>query len=224
MEVPESGLRLEAEYWLAEAAFHLAKDDPAASDAFTEARRRFSQLAEDVGEKRQPWMAMVPLRRAQLAAHDDLWADVLEIAETIPKKYPDFAQQYEVDYLVGRALASQGLFEEARQAYHRVTRSEQGGKTETAAIAQWMIGEAYFHQKNYATALREYLRLEILYDYPTWQSAALLQAGKCHELLGEWKKAGEAYQRIVEHYPQTEFADDATGRLRKMRSRVAERP
>jgi len=223
-EIPESPLRLEAEYWLAEAAFHLAKDNPSAIATFEEARRRFSQLAENIGDKREPWMAMVSLRRAQLAGRDNRWAEVREIAEDVAEQFPDFAQQYDIDYLVGRALVSQGLFEEARQAYHRVTHSKQGGKTETAAIAQWMIGKTYFHQKNYAAALREYLRLEILYDYPTWQSAALLQAGKCHELLGEWKKAGEAYRRIVEHYPQTEFVDDATGRLKKIRSRVAQRP
>ncbi len=223
-EVPESPLRLEAEYWLAEATFHLAKDDPSATAVFEESRRRFSQLVEDIGDRREPWMAMVSLRRAQLAAHQDQWAEVLAIAETIAEQFPAFAQQHEVDYLVGRAMASQARFEEARQAYHRVIHSKTGGKTETAAIAQWMIGEAYFHQQNYATALREYLRLEILYDYPTWQSAALLQAGKCHEMLGEWKKAGESYRRILAKYPQTEFADDATGRLKKIRSRVARRP
>lgn len=223
-EVPESPLRLEAEYWLAEASFHLATDNPAEPSKLAEAQQRFSKLAEAVDGQQEPWMAMVALRRTQLAAHQQEWATVLQLAEAIPQQFPEFAQQYEVDYLVGRALASQALFEESRQAYHRVIHSKHGAKTETAAIAQWMIGETYFHQKSYGTALREYLRLEILYAYPTWQSAALLQAGKCHELLGEWEKAAQAYRRIVDQYPQTEFVDDATGRLEKIRSRVAQRP
>ena len=105
---------------------------------------------------------------------------------------PNFEQQYEVDYLLGRCLANQADFEAARQAYNKVIRSAAGAKTETAAMAQWMIGETYFHQKNYEAALREYLRLEILYAYPEWQAAALLQAGKCHERLGEAKEAAEA--------------------------------
>lgn len=223
-DVPESPLRLEAEYWLAEASFHLATNNSGDTAAFELAQQRFAKLAEAIEGKQQPWMAMVSLRRTQLAAHRDEWATVLEIAESISEQFPDFAQQYEVDYLVGRALASQALFEEARQAYLQVIRSKTGAKTETAAIAQWMIGETYFHQKSYATALREYLRLEILYAFPTWQSAALLQAGKCHELLGEWDNAAEAYRRILAQYPETEFADDATGRLEQIRSRVAGRP
>lgn len=223
-EVPESPLRLEAEYWLAESSFHLANNNPSDAAAFEEAQTRFNDLAEAIEGQQEPWMAMVSLRRTQLAAHQNEWSTVLEIAETIPEQFPNFAQQYEVDYLVGRALASQALFEEARQAYLRVLRSKSGGKTETAAISQWMIGETYFHQKSYAIALREYLRLEILFAFPTWQSAALLQAGKCHELLGEWDNATEAYHRILKEYPNTEFADDATARLEKIRSRVAERP
>ena len=46
--------------------------------------------------------------------------------------------------------------------------------------------------------MREYLRLEILYAYPTWQAGALLQAGKCHELLGEGQEAAELYQQHSE--------------------------
>ena len=80
-----------------------------------------------------------------------------------------------------------------------------------------MIAESYFHQKNYEAALREYLRLEILYAFPTWQAAALLQAGKCHEFLGEWKQARDLYARIVKVYPESSVAEEAGRRLRMAR-------
>jgi TolA-binding protein len=88
-------------------------------------------------------------------------------------------------------------------------------------MAQWMIGESYFHQKNYETALREYLRLEILYAFPTWQAAALLQAGKCCESLGDWKQAVELYTRLLKEYPGTSFVNDAQDRLKAARQRMA---
>ena len=81
-------------------------------------------------------------------------------------------------------------------------------------MAQWMIGESFFHQKNYEAALREYLRLEILYAYPTWQAGALLQAGKCRQQLGEAKEAADLYQRILKNYPNTTFAGEAAQRLK----------
>ena len=116
---------------------------------------------------------------------------------------PILPARYEVDYLIGRCLASQADFDGARTAYKKVLESDSGGKTETAAMAQWMIGESYFHQENYPAALREYLRVDILFAYPQWQASALLQAGKCHELAFEWKDAIELYSRILKNFPES---------------------
>ena len=75
---------------------------------------------------------------AQALAHQEKWIEAKKIAGRIAAQYPDFEAQYEVDYLLGRCLARKALFHEARRAYQRVTRSGIGGKTETAAMAQWM--------------------------------------------------------------------------------------
>ena len=117
---------------------------------------------------------------------------------------------------MGRCFANQGEFDAARQAYNKAIRSAAGEKTETAAMAQWMIGESYFHQKNYEAALREYSGIEFVYAYPTWQAAALLQAGKCRERLGEPTKAAEAYRKILKSYPNTSFAKDAAKELARL--------
>ncbi len=114
---------------------------------------------------------------------------------------------------------AENAFDEARNAFTRVVHSAAGGKTETAAMAQWMIGDSYFQQENYASALREYMRVEILYPYPHWQAAALLQAGKCYEKLGQSREAAELYARMMEKYPQTEFTADASQRLQETTTR-----
>ena len=160
-----------------------------------------------------PWLAMIPLRRAQVLAQKHQWADAQTLATQIQRDFPNFTQQYEVDYLLGRSLAAQADFDGARREYQKVIRSPSGGKTETAAMAQWMIGESFFHQENYDAALREYLRVEILYAYPRWQAAALLQAGKCQELLGRRKEAVELYARLIKAYPNTEFTEEGRQRL-----------
>jgi TolA-binding protein len=81
-------------------------------------------------------------------------------------------------------------------------------------MAQWMIGETYFHQSNYAAAIRAYYRVDALYDQPHWRAAALLQAAKCHELNDQWKAAHQLYAQLRNDYPKTTFADEATKRLR----------
>ena len=165
-------------------------------------------------------MAMIPLRRAQLFVRQNKWPEAQAIAAHIASDFPNFEQQYEVDYILGRCLASEGRLDEARELYERVIHSPLGAKSETAAMAQWMIGESYFHQRKYDLALREYLRVEILYAYPTWQAAALLQAGKCHELLGEPKQALELYAKLLKNYSGTVFTEEATRRLQTAQARV----
>jgi TolA-binding protein len=66
-------------------------------------------------------------------------------------------------------------------------------------------------------ALREYLRVEILYAYPRWTAAALLQAGKCYEHLGKREQATELYSRVVSEYADSQFQSDAARRLQAMR-------
>ncbi len=213
-EFPDSPLKLLAEYLQAEAAYRQGD--------FEQAEPRFAQLARQSQGRHDKWLPMIPLRRAQMLANEDRkqWSEALELALPIESAFPGFELLYEVEYLIGRCLQSQGNFDEARAAYRKVTRSETGGKTETAAMAQWMIGETYFHQKNYETALREYLRVEILYDYPEWQAGALLQAGKCHEALGEWKQASELFAKLLKSFPESEFVADATERLQVAQMRA----
>lgn len=205
-QFPQNSRRLVAEFWVAEAAYR--RQD------FADAQARFDRLAPQIEGRRENWLAMIPLRRAQLLAARKQWLEAYALAAKIADQYPGFEQQYEVDYLLGRCLAARADFEGARAAFRRVIESPQGRRTETEAMARWMIGETYFHQKNYEAAVREYIALEVLCAYPAWQAAALLQAGKCRELLGEEQEATRLYARLLEQYPQEQpFADEARRRL-----------
>ena len=211
-DYPNSRLASQATFWVAEAAYRNG-DYETAGERFAVLARR--PVAEDEAARR-----LVDLRRAQVLAHQRRWGEALALAEILVEEDAGFDQEYEADYLIGRCLAALGRFDDAREAYGRVIRSPQGAKTETAAMAQWLIGESYFHQENYAAALREYLRVEILYDYPEWRSAALLQAGKCHELLDEWREAADSYRRLLDEYAETAYADEAAERLSVARDRA----
>lgn len=207
-EFPETSRRPVAEFWIAE-TFYRQGDLEAAG-------ARLDSLAKKMPQNREPWMGIVDLRRAQILAQRKQWNDAYALAAAIEKNHPAFDQQHEVDYLLGRCLADRADFDGARQAYRKAITSPTGEKTETAAMAQWMIGETYFHQKNYEAACREYLRVEILYAYPTWQAAALFEAGKCYELLGNARAALDLYRRILKDYPKTPFAEQATQRITQL--------
>lgn len=210
---PQSPLKLLAEYGIAETLFR--QNDYAA------AVPRLQTLVDSSQGRSDAWLAVAHLRLAQALVKEKRWDDAYAVALPIAKQFPDFPEQHEVDYVLGRHLANKADFEGARQAYHRVINSPSGTKTETAAKAQFMIAETFFHQKNYEEALREYLRLEILYAYPTWQAAAMLQAAKSYEQLGEWQKASETYTKLLKTFPQTEFTQEATERQRAVQKRLS---
>jgi len=204
-EFPNSTRRPIAEFWIAESLCREKK--------YEAADQRLAALQQQTADSREPWVAQVWLRRAQVLGHLGRWDEAHDVAKQIADRWPGFPQQYEADFVIGRALALRAELDAAREAYRRVINSPSGAKTVTAAMAQWMVGETYFHQKNYEAALREYLRVEILYDYPVWQAGALLQAAKCREQLGEWNEAVALYNRVVKEYPSTPFADRAKQRL-----------
>lgn len=204
-DFPDGSMHLAAEFWMAEIAYR--KGD------FALAGQRFDALAPRILDQNEPWSGIVSLRRAAIMAQNKRWTEARQLAESIEHEFPQFAQQYEADFLIGRCLAAERDYDGARAAYAKVIHSPAGGKTEIAAMAQWMIGETYFEQKDYSTALRDYLRVEVVYSYPRWQAAALLQAAKCYQQLGQPHEAAELYAKVLQTYPQTEFVAEASQRL-----------
>ncbi len=210
---PDSQWAQSAAYLLGEASYRRGN--------YEQAVERLAALAKKTKGRSEPWSAMAELRRAQALAQMKEWAQALEIARAIAERFPQFDEHYEVDYLIGRALASQADFAAARESFANVVASPRGSATQTAALAQWMMGESYFHQENYAAALAEYAKVEARYPFPRWQSAAALQGGKCCESLGQWRAAVEAYERLLTTYPDSEFCAEATRRLAAAQGRAA---
>ncbi|MBW3596674.1 MAG: tetratricopeptide repeat protein [Planctomycetes bacterium] len=212
-EFPDSSLKLAAMYWSAE-SYYRQRD-------YEEAGRRLAELAPLAEGADEEWLAMVPLRQAQVLAHQRQWREAFDIADGVAARFPEFRQQYEVDYLLGRCLMAQAKFTDARTAFDRVIRSTTGGRTETAAMAQWMVGETYFHQKNYLEAIKAYHRVERLFPYPRWQAGALLQAGKCREMRNELRDAVQLYAHVLKDFPDTPFTEEAAQRLRAAQQRLS---
>jgi TolA-binding protein len=202
---PSSPQNLSARYWQAEAAFR--QNDYAAAE------QKFAALEAVSAGRHDAWLGIVPLRRAQGLAQQKRWPEALRMAESVRERYPQFPQLYDADYLIGRALGSQARFDEARAAYDRVLRSPAAKGTETAAMAQWMVGETYFHQKRYTAATDAYSRCLRDHEYPRWQAAALLQAGKCRLLKGEFDEARSDLMRVVSEYGDQPLAAEAKSRL-----------
>ncbi len=205
-ETNDPSMSAKANYWLAESLFQRGE--------FVDAGEIFGRLADDqdpVTQQLSPW---IHLRNAQCLAYNEKWMTALSAAELGKEKFPGFDADYEFDFVRGRALAAVGRLEDARAAYESVIASSRGGSTETAAIAQWRIGETFFHQENYKQAIAAYYKVDSLFSYKQWRAAALIQAGKCQEHLGNWKQAAKLYQQLIEQFPDSQYRDDAEKRMK----------
>ncbi len=195
-------MQAKAKYWMAESAYQ--------QDQFDQANLLFEELRSGVPGLEQNLKPWIWLRSMQCAGQMNDWNTARELAERAQNLFPNFESGFEFEYIRGRAFADSGRLNDAIDSFAKVAAS---GKTETAAIAQWRIGEAYFHQEKYANAIEAYYRVDSLFDYPKWRAASLMQAGKCQEHLGNWKHAAKLYQQLIEKFPETRYAPDAKQRL-----------
>jgi tetratricopeptide (TPR) repeat protein len=65
-------------------------------------------------------------------------------------------------------------------------------------------------------AIRELLRVDILYAYPKWSAAALYEAARCFETMERFDDAIAHYQRVIDQHEQTDWAALASRRLKAL--------
>ena len=150
------------------------------------------------------------------------WGDALKKAEALKHELPpEDPAVAELDFARGRALLGLARSDDARAAFQSVITARKGG--DLAAQAHLMRGETYFHQERYRDALTEFLKVDILYDVPRWQAAALLEAGKVYERLAQWGDAAETYERLRSRFPDDPHIPEVNARLSTVRKHESAR-
>lgn len=208
---PEGDYASEAQFYKGDAHLHLKQYDKAETIL-----GELTQSASDPVMSATEWFphTWVLLAEAQLQLKK--YPAVITTSERMREWNVDSNVLYRVDEVVGRTYKQQARFDDAREAFKRVTSSKHGNRTETAAKAQLMIAETWFLQNKYEQAGVEYFKVDLLYKFPLWASAALFQAGKCHELLGDKPAAIDTYRKLVAEHPETSYAADAKKRLSEL--------
>jgi TolA-binding protein len=215
-EYPRSARDREARFLRAEAA--LFKNDPATSESMFKALLAEPPSATDP----QGFRVLVGSKHVQSLLALKRWADALSKAESLKSAIAaDDPAAAELEFARGRALLGLARPEQARTAFQAVIDARKGG--DLAAQAQLMRGETFFHQDRFHEALREFLRVDVEYDAPRWQAAALLEAGKVQERLLQWSDAVETYESLCSRFRQDSHFAEASARLAAARKRISAR-
>ncbi len=190
---PRTPLAREAKFFRALAHEEQGEFEPAAT--------LYATVANDPPGKGDPPRLDTLARTRRLACLVGMkrWADVLTEADSLkPALGSDQRACAELDFARGQALKGQGRLADARSAFASVASQKTG---DLPAQAQLMVGETYFHEGKFHEALREFLKVDILYKSPRWQAAALLEAGKVQERIDQPAEAAETYERLAARFP-----------------------
>ncbi len=76
-----------------------------------------------------------------------------------------------------------------------------------------MLAETLFLQERWNEAIKEFLKVSILYPIPEWQSLALVEVGKCHARQSQWGEAKKAFDEVIAKYGSLPAATEAKKQL-----------
>lgn len=151
-----------------------------------------------------------------LAALQD-WAASERVFTEYLDRFGDGELWFQARFGQGWARENAGRIDSAIEAYQQVVQKHQGA---TAARAQFQIGECLFAQDKLDEAVRELLKVDILYAYPEWSAAALYEAGRCLQAMSKPAEAAEQFKAVGARFPDTNWAKLAADQLRSLSSAV----
>jgi TolA-binding protein len=173
----------------------------------------FRRLVEEFAGQPEAAGDLLGLGEALAAAQD--WPESEAVLARLVREYPSDELWFRARFGLGWAKENQGRSEEAMDDYRAVADAHQGP---TAARAQFQIGECLYAQKRYDEAVRELLKVDILYAYPEWSAAALYEAGRCLAHLGKQDEARAQFAAVGERFGDTDWAGLARKELARLSS------
>lgn len=180
----------------------------AADGRMDAAAKSLSQMLEKFPDHKQASVALLKLGEVQAEAQD--YDDSRRTFEKFLQRYGSDPLAYRAHFGVGWALENAKQYEPAREAYKKAIDAT---NTETAARAQFQIGETYLAEGKFERAAAALLAVEDVYAYPKWSARALFEAGRAFEELKQPDQAAAQYKAVGEKYKSAPEAALASKRL-----------
>lgn len=143
--------------------------------------------------------------------------DVLskKMAEMSKVKKDEAASAPDALYLKGLDLLKTGDVATARDQFTKFL--EQNPKHELAANAQYWIGETYYSEKNYESAILSYQ--EVIKNFPGKEKvvAAMLKQAMSFNAIKDAKSAKFVLKKLIEGFPKSEEAKKARVMLKEIK-------
>jgi TolA-binding protein len=181
----------------------------ASDQKYDKAEQALSEMLAKYPNQKDAAVAM--LRLGEVQAEQQKYDASARTYSQFLDRYPTSEFAYRARFGIAWALENEKQYEQARQAYEKVIAATNG---ETAARAQFQIGETWLAERKFEQAIPALLAVEDVYKYPKWSARALFEAGRAFEQLKQPDKAKQQYGEIVNKYKDAPEAGMAQDRLK----------
>ncbi|MDB5356028.1 MAG: Tol-pal system protein YbgF [Phycisphaerales bacterium] len=178
---------------------------------FDRAEKPLSELVGKFPQYKESPIALLRLGEAQ--AEQQEFDASLKTYQQFLQRFAKSEFAYRAEFGSGWAMENQKQYEPARTAYQRVIATS---NTETAARAQFQIGETYLAEGKLEQAIKELLAVEDVYKYPKWSARALLESGRAFEQLKQPAEARQQYGQLISKYKDAPEAELAQERMKAL--------
>jgi TolA-binding protein len=163
-----------------------------------------------------PQAALAMLRLGEVQAEQGKYEPSGQTYRAFLKRFAKDPFAPRAQFGIGWSLENQKKYEEARTAYKTVIAQS---NAETAARAQFQIGETFLAESKFNEAIPALLAVEDVYAYPVWSARALVEAGRAFEELKQPDQAKKQYEQVSSKYKESAEAELARGRLKALATR-----
>ena len=172
-----------------------------------------AEAANDEVRKAE-WFDRVWVLLAELNLREKKYEEVETVVEDLKQRDANSPFLYQAEEVLGRSFKQRApaKFDEARAAFKRVLSNRFAEGTETAAKAQFLIGDTYAFQEKWDDAFIAYQKVYSIYSFPEWQAEALFASAGCDERRNKWKQAAETYKLVIAKFPKFSKIEEARSR------------
>jgi lipopolysaccharide biosynthesis regulator YciM len=142
-----------------------------------------------------------------LVAQKD-WKSVITFSEGQVERRAESKRKYLIHFRIGLAAKAVGLLDRAEAEFKNTIAQTQ---TIEAAKAQFNLGAVQHTRKNYSAAAKQFLRVEMLYDYEDLAPKSLYHAVESFQQAGpeSGRRMALYKKKLTEKYPQSEWTKKA---------------
>ena len=123
------------------------------------------------------------------------------------------SDNFKKSYIDALSSYNDGNYDMAIEGFGRLVTGDPSHKL--ADNCQYWLGESYYALKNYKRAILEFEKVFQFGVQDKWDDAQL-KLGICFQKIGNFDKARAEFQKLVDHYPGSEYYQRAQQYLRQL--------